>query len=51
MEQQVRTCQVFEEAVTQAGAFGCAFDQAGNVGDDEAAVRTTPRVGCSVVNG
>ena len=32
-----------------------AFDQAGHVGDDEAAVvardRTTPRLGVSVVNG
>ena len=36
-------------------AVGGAFDEAGNVGDDEAArsrsVRTTPRFGASVVNG
>ncbi|MNZ94168.1 hypothetical protein D3C78_1132690 [compost metagenome] len=36
MQQQAGTRQVLEEADTQAGTVGGAFDQAGNVGDDEA---------------
>ena len=43
--------QVLEEADAEVGALGGAFDQAGHVGDDEAAVivdATTPRFGCSV---
>ena len=36
MQQHTGTRQVLEEADTQAGTVGSAFDQAGNVGDDEA---------------
>ena len=37
MQQQAGARQMAQELVTQAGAFGGAFDQAGNVGDHEAA--------------
>ena len=43
-----------QEAVAESRAVGRAFDEPRNVGDDEAAfasVRTTPRLGASVVNG
>ena len=37
MEQQPRALDMAEEAVADAGAFGGAFDQPGNVGEDELA--------------
>ena len=37
VEQQPGALDVAEEAVADAGAFGRALDQAGNVGDDELA--------------
>ena len=54
VQQQAGAREVAQELVAEAGALGGAFDQPGNVGDDEAAVlptRTTPRLGCSVVKG
>ena len=39
VQQQARALQVAQELVAEAGAFGRAFDQAGNVGDDEALLR------------
>ena len=36
VQQQPRALQVAQELVAEAGAFGRAFDQAGNVGDHEA---------------
>ena len=36
MQQQAGARQMAQELVAQAGAFGRTFDQAGNVGDDEA---------------
>src|SRR5690606_9678981 len=35
VQQQARTLQVPQETVAQPGAFGRAFDQPGDVGDDE----------------
>ena len=49
VQQQPRALQVAQELVAEAGAFGGALDQAGDVGDDEARsapTRTTPRFGC-----
>ena len=55
VQQQARALQMAQELVAEARAFGRAFDEARNVGDDEAAclrdVRTTPSCGASVVNG
>ena len=39
VQQQARALQVAQELVAEAGAFGGAFDQAGDVGDDEALLR------------
>ena len=39
VQQQARALQVAQELVAQARAFGGAFDQARNVGDDEALLR------------
>ena len=36
VQQQARALQVAEEAMAEARAVGCALDQPGNVGDDEA---------------
>ena len=36
VQQQARALQVAQELVAEAGAFGGAFDQARDVGDDEA---------------
>jgi hypothetical protein len=54
VQQQAGALQVAQELMPQPGAFGGALDQAGNVGHHEALlgpIRTTPRLGCSVVNG
>jgi hypothetical protein len=53
MQQHPAALDMAEEAVTEAVALMRAFDQPGNVGEHELAVdtRTTPRPGCSVVNG
>ena len=39
MQQQPRALEVLEEAHAQAGAGRRAFDQARNIGDDEASLR------------
>ena len=57
VHQQARALDVAEKLRAEAGAFVGAFDQAGDVGDDEAdfvfasPTATTPRFGCRVVNG
>ena len=55
VQQQARALQMAQELVAESRAFGRAFDQPGNVGDDEAAVLVgcARRRGCgaSVVNG
>ena len=47
VQQQARALQVAQELVAEAGAFGGAFDQPGDVGDDEALLgrRRAPRRG------
>ena len=37
VQQHARALDVAEEAVADPGALGCAFDQAGNIGEDELA--------------
>jgi hypothetical protein len=37
VQQQAGALQVLEKAMAEPGAFGGTLDQAGNVGDDEAA--------------
>src|ERR1700760_3882305 len=39
VQQQSRALEVAQERVAEAGAFGRAFDQPGDVGDDEALFR------------
>ena len=57
VHQQAVAFDVPQELRAQAGAGVRAFDQAGDVGDDEAFLvrlsptTTTPRLGCSVVKG
>ena len=40
MQQQIGSTQVPQKLMAQSGAFGRTFYQAGNVGDDEALLRT-----------
>ena len=54
MQQQPGAREMAQKLVAQPGAFGGALDQAGNVGDDEAAVDVHPhhaQIGCRVVKG
>ena len=53
MEEDAAALDMAEEAVAEAGALVRAFDQAGDVGEDESRPPplTTPRLGWSVVKG
>ena len=54
VHQHARALDVTQEAVAEAGALARAFDQAGQIRDDEAPLAarcTTPSAGTSVVNG
>ena len=42
MQQQAGALQVAQEPMAEPGAFGRAFDQARDVGDDEALLRRDP---------